>query len=212
MQDSISDLPIAELGLSTRSKNALLNGALFYYDYQSIQSFVQSTVGFRLANIDGASNLGAELELMSRPIEYLHLRLGVGWLETRMSSFMGAEGSVPEGNELPNAPRWDFNGLIRYELSLSAGLDLALQTDFKYQSEMYRSADNDPLTRAEAAFLINGRIAILSDTGTWELALWGKNLGNAEVVESGFNTPILGLVTRIYNPPRTFGLSWRWNL
>ncbi len=28
MQDSISDLPIAELGLSTRSKNALLNAGI----------------------------------------------------------------------------------------------------------------------------------------------------------------------------------------
>ena len=124
----------------------------------------------------------------------------------------GTDGLVPEGNEQPNAPNANFNGLIRYEIPVSKSFTLALQTDFKYQSEMFRSADNDPLTKTDAHFLINGRIALTSSNGRWELALWGKNLGHEDVILSGFNTPILGIVTEVYSPPRTFGLSFAWSL
>ena len=44
------------------------------------------------------------------------------------------------------------------------------------------------------------------------LALWGKNLGDEDVIQSGYVVPILGIVTHIYHPPRTFGLSFAWNL
>ena len=190
----------------------LLNGAVFYYDYENIQSFLQSSIGFRLGNIDGATSVGGEIEVISQPTRNLDLRAGVGLLDTEVSSFMGTDGLVPEGNEQPNAPKANFNGLIRYEIPVFKSFTLALQTDFKYQSEMFRSADNDPLTKTDAHFLINGRIALTPRSRRWEVALWGKNLGNEDVILSGFNTPILGIVTEIYNPPRTFGLSFAWSL
>jgi iron complex outermembrane receptor protein len=192
--------------------NLLLNGAAFYYDYQNIQTFLQSSIGFRLGNIAGAKSVGAEIELISQPTHNLGLRAGVGLLDTEMSAFMGADGFVPKGNKLPNAPEVNFNGLVRYDIPVSNLFSLALQTDFKYQSEMFRSADNDPLTAADAHFLVNGRIALTPRSRRWEVALWGKNLGDEDFVYSGFNVPILGIVNEIYNAPRTFGLSFAWNL
>jgi iron complex outermembrane receptor protein len=191
-------------------RNLLLNGAVFYYDYQNIQTFIQSSIGFRLGNIDGAKSVGCEIELISQPTHNLGLRAGVGLLDTEMSAFMGADGLVPEGNQLPNAPEFDFNGLLRYEIPVSSRIGLALQTDFKYRSEMFRDADNDPLTATDEHLLVNGRIALTSGKGNWEVALWGKNLGDEDYVVSGFNVPILGLVTHVYNPPRTCGLSFGW--
>jgi iron complex outermembrane receptor protein len=201
-----------ELGFKGTVGRNLLNGAVFYYDYENIQTFIQSSIGFRLGNIDGAKSVGGEIELISRPTANLALRAGVGYLDTEMSSFMGTEGLVPEGNQLPNAPKWNFNGLVRYDMPVSEGFSLALQTDFKYQSEMFRNAENDPLTATDAHFLVNGRIALTPRNRRWEVALWGKNLTDEDFVVSGFNVPILGIVTHIYNPPRTFGLSFGWIL
>jgi iron complex outermembrane receptor protein len=77
---------------------------------------------------------------------------------------------------------------------------------------MFRNAENDPLTATDAHFLVNGRIALTPRNRRWEVALWGKNLTDEDFVVSGFNVPILGIVTHIYNPPRTFGLSFGWIL
>lgn len=190
----------------------LLNGAVFYYDYENIQTYIQSSIGFRLGNVDGARSLGGEVELIARPTRRLAIRAGVGYLDTELSEFRGADGLVPEGNDLPNAPELDLNGFIRYDLPLTARLSLALQTDFTYQSEMFRTADNDPLTTTDGRFVVNGRVALGPPNGKWEIALWGRNLGNEDIVLSGFNTPILGLVTQVFGAPRTYGLSLGWNI
>jgi iron complex outermembrane receptor protein len=192
--------------------NTLFNGAVFYYDYQNIQSFIQSTVGFRLGNIDGAEIVGGELEVISQPTQNLALRGGLGLLDTEMSAFMGPDGLVAQGNEQPNAPDVNLNGLVRYDIPLSSSLSLALQTYFNYQREMFRDAENDPLTATDAHLLVNGRIALTPRDRRWEVALWGKNLGDEDVVLSGFNVSILGLVTHVYNAPRTYGISFGWNL
>jgi len=192
--------------------NLILNGALFYYDYDNVQTYLQSSIGFRMSNIDGATNIGGEIELIAQPTRHLALRAGIGYLDTEMSEFMGADGMVPEGNDLPNAPKLDFNGFLRYDVPVSNRLILALQTDFKYRSEMFRDAENDPLTMTDPHFLINGRISVKPKSHRWEIALWGKNLGDEDVVLSGFNVPILGLVTHVVNAPRTYGLSLSWNL
>jgi iron complex outermembrane receptor protein len=201
-----------ELGFKGGVASALLNGAFFYYDYENIQSLLQSSIGFRLGNIDGARSFGGEIELISHPTRYLDLRAGVGVLDTEMSAFMAADGLVAEGNELPNAPQFNCNGLMRYDTPVSDRFFLALQTNFRYQSEMFRDAENDPLTRADAHFLVDARIAMSPQNRRWEAAVWGKNLTDETFVYSGFSTPILGLATLTYNAPRTVGISFSWRM
>jgi iron complex outermembrane receptor protein len=101
---------------------------------------------------------------------------------------------------------------MRYDTPVSDRFFLALQTNFRYQSEMFRDAENDPLTRADAHFLVDARIAMSPQNRRWEAAVWGKNLTDETFVYSGFSTPILGLATLTYNAPRTVGISFSWRM
>jgi iron complex outermembrane receptor protein len=73
---------------------------------------------------------------------------------------------------------------------------------------VFKSANNTPLFLSDSYTLVDGRLAIQNESRTWELALWGKNLGDVQNVQEAFGAPELGTITRSYNAPRTYGLTY----
>ena len=115
---------------------AQLNGAVFYYDYEDIQTFIpQPTGAFPLTNADEAEITGAEFDLQWRPAQGWDVRLGLGILDTELDD--------PNlGDTLPNAADLQYTAAVRYEFAVSDGLMMALQGNLKYTDEVYREAFN----------------------------------------------------------------------
>ena len=184
----------------------LFNGALFYYDYRDVQTFVQSDLAFKLDNVPEAEVFGADFELIWAAVPGLDVRAGLGLLQSEIGAFAGANGPVPAGNRLANAPEVSFNAAVGYRFSLAGNQLVSMLLDASYRDEMFLDAGNTELTRADAYRLVNARVAWWPRNGL-ELALWGKNLTDEDYAGSGSLVPLLGAGFQSYNPPRTWGIS-----
>ena len=184
-----------------------LNGAAFYYDYTDIQSQVPSALSLQFTNVPSADVRGLEAELQWQPVDAFYLSGGFAYLDTEMSAF----GLIPAGNKLPNAPELQYNAIARYEFSISTNYALAIQGDLKYSDSMFREGTNDIRGQTASYTVYNARIAFLEQDGRWELALWGRNLGDEVYSEQIFVTDTTGVATTYFGAPRTYGLSFQWN-
>ena len=186
-----------------------LNASVFYYDYEDIQTLVPGTLVTAFTNADDADVTGLDLDIIAAPIDGLTLGLGIGLLDTEL----GAIGLLPGGNELPNAAEFQANGLIRYELPVGNAMRLGLQGNFKYTDDMFRDAFNDPFNTSDGYTVADARVSLMNESGTWELAIWSKNLFDEEYTEQSFNfVDLTGLANQLYGPPRTFGATFTYFL
>ena len=209
------ELTAYEVGFKRGAGNAYVNAAVFYYDYSDIQTFIAVDIGpfiiQRLGNVDEARVYGVDLEGTWAPTSHLTLQGSVGWLDAELGAFRTLTGEVPKGNKLPNAPDLTLGALARYEAEFSAALGGAIQVDGSYSDSVFKDAINDPVIAQDSYVLVNARVAMFNAARTWEVALWGKNLGDEQYVAQGLNTG-LGAGNRNYNTPRTYGASftYRW--
>ncbi|HEV8332578.1 MAG TPA: TonB-dependent receptor [Steroidobacteraceae bacterium] len=209
------ELTAYEVGFKRGFGNAYVNAAVFYYDYSDIQTFIAVDIGpfiiQRLGNVDDARVYGVDLEATWAPTEHLTLQGSVGWLDAELGAFRTLTGEVPKGNKLPNAPDLTLGALARYETEFSTALGGAIQVDGSYSDGVFKDAINDPVIAQDSYVLVNARVALFNAARTWEVALWGKNLGDEQYVAQGLNTG-LGAGNRNYNAPRTYGASftYRW--
>jgi iron complex outermembrane receptor protein len=209
------ELTAYEVGFKQGFGNAYVSAAVFYYDYSDIQTFVAVDIGpfiiQRLGNVDEARIYGLDLEATWAPTSHLTLQGSVGWLDSELGAFSTLNGDVPKGKELPNAPDLTLGALARYEADFPAALGGAIQIDGSYSASAFKDAINDPVIAQDAYVLVNARVALFNAARSWEVALWGKNLGDEQYVAQGLNTG-LGAGNRNYNAPRTYGASftYRW--
>lgn len=186
---------------------AQLNAAAFFYDYENIQTLVPTALTVKLDNLEQADIFGAEVEFLATPAEGLDLRLGLGYLDTEVSS------ALPEfdGNQLPNAPELQATGTIRYQMPLSDGMSATIQLDAKYTDDMYRESTNNPWLVVESYTLLNARISLLSEEGGWEVAAWARNLTDEEYDQERFASDIIGMVVAGQGMPRVIGATLNYN-
>lgn len=199
-----------EVGAKRQQGALLFTGSVFYYDYEDVQTLMRDGVApvQRIGNVSEAELYGADLDVSISPAEGLTLQAGVGLLETELGSFIGPSGlPIPKGNEMANSPSLTFNALARYEASVGDGLVLALQADLHYSDETFKEATNDPLIAADAYTVVNARVSLFQEAGEWEVALWGKNLGDEQYVVQGLDVGAFGFGNRNYNAPRTYGIE-----
>lgn len=208
------DLLALELGIKGQVNDLGLRyeASVFYYDYNDVQSYIRDNSGAigtqRLGNISGAEIYGADFQVGWYPqsLDGFSATLGGGILDTELESFAGPEGTVPAGNELPDAPETSFSIDLRYRADLTGDHAVELALDSRYQADVFRDSLNDPLLQADSFTVTNARITWYAGASL-EFSLWGKNLGDEEYVVQGVNQLAFGNGFRVYGPPRTYGLS-----
>jgi iron complex outermembrane receptor protein len=201
-----------ELGLKKQYRSLSFTGSVFYYDYKDVQTFIREDILIpvqRLGNVDEATIYGADLDLTWRPqaVEGLTIDARLGLLSTELGAFATANGPVPEGNELPNAPEITFSGRVKYEIPLGEALFLGLQVGTHYSDGVFKDAINDPLVAAESYWTFDAAASLFSTADGWDARVWGKNLGDEQHVTQGLNVLALGYGNRYYSAPQTYGIS-----
>ncbi|MEH6581246.1 MAG: TonB-dependent receptor [Halioglobus sp.] len=181
------------------------NGAAFLYEYEDIQTQVPTDLALTFTNAEEADITGLELDLNWQATEGLNLRAGVSWLDTEFNS------PGLDGNELPNAPELQYTLIARYNLVMGNGMGMGFQADLKYSDEMFKEATNDVLARSEDYTVYNARISLSGQDDRWEVAIWGKNLGNEEYLQHTFVTGFFTASSNLYGTPRTYGASLTYN-
>jgi len=217
------DILSYELGfkLSLLDRSMQLDGAVFRYEYEDQQVLASTDPGIGvpndiLTNIGESEITGAELDLTWAPVDGLTLRFTTAWLDselkdtaisTALPAFPGTE--LEKGESLAYTPELTFSGLVRYDFNLSESLGAFVQVDGDYSDEQY-ALPGRPDTNLDSRTLVNGRIGLLSSSGSWEASIWGRNLGDEE-----YNTYRYVVLPGSYNQqigmPRTYGLTVRYN-
>ncbi len=182
-----------------------INGAVFYYDYKDMQTLVPldtpaGTV-FPLANADQANVLGMEVEVMWLPVQGLTLRGGLGYLDHELDD-------DTLGDDIPSTADIQATALVRYEFPVAEGLMMAVQADVKHTDSKFVEAFNSDLLEASENTVVNARIALMEETGTWEVAAWAKNLTDEEYHGFAFDLSTFnGTAGYMMEAPRTYGVS-----
>jgi len=203
------------------------NFAAYYYDYTDMQVFgiVQNSSGSVTAAFQNASSstiTGFDFELLARPIENLDLNLSYGYLDTEFGDFLktdsftntdplGLSGVQPkvlnlEGNTLPLAPKHTLNMGASYRFT-TGSFAITPRVEYTYRSEMYFSEFNHPETMQPSYDFWNARLEFAPVDGNWRVALFGRNLGNAQYLEraiEGSNFNAYGF----YAAPETYGVEF----
>src|SRR5690606_15530774 len=109
------ELVAYELGFkkSALGNRVTVNGAAYYYDYQSYQAYQNEQLLNFLFNLD-AEVYGAELELVARPMEGLDLLLGAAYVDATAKD-VPVNPALTTDRQIPFSPQWNLNALVRYE-------------------------------------------------------------------------------------------------
>ena len=209
-----------EVGLKFDSPSGALrwNSAAFYYDYEdvilalSITGTGEAGLDFFLINENGADAdvYGFESEIWWAPTERLDIKLGGTWLDTEQKSIPTSPFDVSErldGNELPYAPEFSANGLVRYEAPISTNLSLRAQVDFTARTKHWGESTNVAISRISGYTLFNASAAIMTSDGRWSASVWCKNLTDKEYFQYINDLQGLGSILRTPGLPRTYGVS-----
>ncbi len=186
------------------------NGSAFYYDYEDLQVFafvIVDGIGFStISNAADAQIYGAEFELQWLPIDNLFINLGLGLLSTEYEDFVIPSGDF-SGNDITMSPETTINGLVQYDIPMADSGTITLQTDFNYQDEVYFDALNNPLLSEDDYWLWNARVSWTSVDEKWEVAAFGRNLGDEEYMVYAFDLSFFGFNEEMIGTPRSYGLE-----
>ena len=203
---------------STLLNNTLiLNGAIFYNDYQDIQLLAVLDLGGGnvetvIENAGEATIIGGELEFQWAPTAQFNMSGGVGFLDAEYDDIGDSASSagISEDNELINAPEVSANLSAEYIFNVGQG-DLTMRADMIYRDEQYRDAVNTPELMAESYTIWNGRLTYTPPSQQWEVAAFVTNITDELYVTNGVEVLGLGYVEAYYNRPREWGLAFSMN-
>ncbi len=153
---------------------------------------------------------GLEVEYQWLPSQHWAISGNLAWLDAEYDEFITNGVNVADSQEFTNAP--EFSGAINveYRLPLANGGDVSTRVGYSYQSEVYPTTDLSEAIRQDGYGLLNAGV-IWHANETWSLSLQGKNLLDEEYRTTGYNIPVLGVLTGFYGPPREVSLTARYD-
>ena len=200
-----------ELGVKTTFLDgaARINAATFYYDYKDYQGFFLNVATQVVENVN-AKVKGGELEFAVIPIKGLNLQLGVSHLETEVDD-VPTPGGVFITAQMPQAPRWSFNAVAKYDWPLAGGT-ASVSADTKWNSVQYLELINAQVDREAAYAVTNARLAYITADGKWDFSAFVRNLANKQY--RVYNLDLSGFIgsnQSVYGAPRTYGVGLRYS-
>jgi iron complex outermembrane recepter protein len=178
----------AEVGFKTDWSNVRLNGAIFYTQYEDPQARIRRDVlgadgvtiipQTQLGNLDEAISKGVELELAWRPVRGLTVDATATFLDSEIDA-SGATAAAFDGNPLPFAPKFSGTLAAEYGWPVGSGLIAAFGVDGKYVGTHYLRPEQFAIDE-EQYTVINARARLGSESGAWEIELFGKNVGDEQ--------------------------------
>lgn len=199
-----------------------------YDDYQ-VSQFVDLGGGrtsIRINNAAKVETTGFEAEAIFHATDELTLNASLGLLDATFDRFPGGGtgGADVSGNELTNAPdlTWSFGAAWRHHVPALRSR-LLVRFDATHVGDVWTTADNTSTTPYQSAYPgvisfgqlearteLNARIGLMSDNGTWEVYVWGRNLTN-ETAATDELRDFFGTIAKQPGMPRTYGVNLVWN-
>jgi iron complex outermembrane recepter protein len=216
--DTINNIPYNpekldsfEVGLKTRiGGNTDFNLTAFYYDYKNYQAFVQDGFSQLIRNLP-ARNMGIEAEFTTRPIDGLTISLNAALQDSKVKNVLLPDGVTVEDHDLPQAPSFSGNAMVRYEFPLAGGT-ASLQADALYSGSTCFTVLCAPVEEEGSYHVENLRVGFEPGDGKLSVAVFVNNLFNEKYRVYAFDGSLYwGDSLGVYAKPRTWGVVVRYN-
>ncbi len=200
-----------EIGIKTSLPgHSSFNLAAYYYDYHNYQAFVQVGYTQVIRNLPAKAG-GIEAEFSSHPIAGLTLNVSGAWQTSHVYDVVLPDNATTVTHDLPQAPHWSGNALIRYEFA-AAGGTASVQADALFQSAMCFTVMCAPVEREAAYDTENVRIGFTPKDSAIDLAVYVNNVFNhAYRIYAYDGSLFFGSTEGIYGKPRTWGVTARYH-
>ena len=196
-----------------------LTGYIYEVDGQQVTAVGGEFNTATLLNVDKTEGYGFEMDLEYIPSALWLMRFGLSYNPTKINDDtltvapcgggctvldpIVANGALVDGNSLPHAPDWIVNGIINFrsdpvDKGFFGALDWTYYSEksfFLYESEEF-NAD---------AFEIGLRLGYAWNDGQYEVALFGRNVTDEEIVRGAID---FNNLTGMVNDPRIVGLEF----
>ena len=191
---------------------AEINAAAFFTDFTDLQiSIFDSGLGFNVGNAATAEVLGLEVDGRWAASENLMITGGFAITDFEFTDFENGQcyfGQTPNvdfnGDGTPELCSYtgnsnqmvsDFQGNLAFNFNypVFTNMEFTALLDIFYTSEYDASATFDPALVQDAYTMYNLRLGIGPETGNWEIAVLGRNLGDERVLQFGGDTPLASL-------------------
>jgi iron complex outermembrane receptor protein len=194
----------------------------FHMDYSNLQEtvYLPGAGGVPTASVENVAKAtidGVEVELDGRLTDQLRIGFSGTWLDARIDDLTTGDPIYPElgqlnlaGNRLPEAPVWQFNSTIEYDVPLPDGYDLTLRADYSWRDRQFFDIYDHPLVSQGAYGLLNLNASIATAGGRWRLSLFAQNLTDERYFNFGAATVLLPgtpMNQGTLGQPRFYGLS-----
>ncbi|MDE0156775.1 MAG: TonB-dependent receptor [Gammaproteobacteria bacterium] len=221
-----------EIGMKSSwlDNRLIINASMFRNDLKD-QQFLVVLPGiiFQIDNAAASTVDGIELEMQFRPVEGLYIQFGLGLLDAEFDEFIDADGASHAGNPLPATSDVNLNGVVQYTLPLGGMGTLTPRFEFTHYSEQNydRFGKNridsllgyhiTPKVDIQEAYeVFNASLTWRSVDEKYSLMAWIRNLSDEEYVYKtiGNNADALkgiGGATSFHAPPRTYGVTFRFD-
>jgi iron complex outermembrane receptor protein len=206
-----------------------LNATYFDSDWINIQNngVVYDDQGNELptlatTNVGSANASGLELELTVVPTDNLTLNFNYGLLDTGYTFIAPGTPQLDTSTEFQQAPDTQWNIGLQHVADLSNGGSFTSRIDYAYSDQFWRSAvflrldwygakNNGPVAAGEDESgdwgVVNARFTYEPADGQYALSVFGTNLTNEYMLNSGFFHGIWGYDFSSISRPREVGLS-----
>jgi len=202
-------------------QSLFLNFAYFYNKYKDIQLSVFTAFDSNGDGVDDAffgdfTNAGKghvkglEMEYQWLPSEHWAINGNLAWLNAKYDEFITQGVNVASSQKFTNAPHFSGAVNLEYRTGLANGGNLSARVGYSYQSEVWPTTDLSPDIRQDGYGLVNAGV-IWKVNPDWTLSLQGTNLTDKAYRTTGYNIPVLGVLTGFYGPPRQYTLSARYD-
>ncbi len=189
-----------------------VNTAVFSNDYRDlqVQSFLRPGV-IDISNAGSATIRGIEVEAAAAAGRRVRLAGHFSWLDATYDRYLlrgpGGATSDAAGNRLNNAPEWSGSGSAVYELATGRAGAASVRGDLSWQSRVFFTPVNDPIETQRAYALLQLRVGFEPQNRRWEIAVYGRNLGNQEYITGTANVPLPAYTGRP-GEPRHWGTQF----
>jgi len=197
--------------------NFRLNLTAFYTDYEDLQIVRFGPVAgsefgtFVTANLGEAKIKGAEAEIVWNVTENIQLAGYVASLNTAVNDLVIVSPGGPvdiSGADLTRSPKITSNISLAYYLPTDSGA-FDFRMEYSTSDEQRMDYLDERITGDEFK-LLDARIGWTSADEKWDVAIWGKNLGEDDYISHQYVIGPGGI--GVWGAPRTFGMTVNWNL
>jgi iron complex outermembrane receptor protein len=203
----------------SRERRFSANFAIYHNDIEDLQR-TQATINeaglliTRVSNVNKMETQGFEVDLWWLPTERFRLSAAAAYVDGEFKDFVTDDPLVPGIDEVQvagNSPRltpdWKANVHGEYDFDLGSSAVLTAAADLTYVGDQYFDEFNRSPFEEDGYTLFDANLTYRPPSGTWSVALWGKNLTDEKQFADTTFSAFGGVTSKHFINPRTFGVT-----